>query len=211
MIDKHKPYELLRGGGGKALLIISGALTAGICLVMNLRFIPAIKIAAGGLDCFDMCFAYGADYVKRLLAAITDEGRQIYMTRQLPLDFIYPLCYLCFFAGLTVLLRKKADLFLLTPIMLTIYDYAENICILSLLRSGVVPSAAAYFVGIFTSVKTVLMYLVFAQLAVLIAAYLIGRARKKKIIVIDEEDMKREYLIGRARKKKTDPDISRDR
>ena len=38
----------------KFLLIVSAALTAEVCLVMNFALIPSIERGAGGLRCFDM-------------------------------------------------------------------------------------------------------------------------------------------------------------
>ena len=175
---------------GTAVLIVSAALTAAICLVMNLFLIPAIEREAGGLACFDMRFGYGEAYAQGFLYELTPAGRALYLTRQLPLDFFYPLAYLICFCGLILKLRRRADALLLLPALLALTDYAENLCILAMLRADELPTGLAVFSGVCTSVKTVLMYLVFAVLAALAIGWAVRRKKEKARAAASGKDRK---------------------
>ena len=151
---------------GKFLLIVSAALTAAVCLVMNFALIPSIERGAGGLRCFDMKGYYSPEYAREFLAAISSEAREIYRFRQLPLDFFYPVVYSLFFIGAFTRLRKKLGAPALLPLLLAAFDYAENICEARLLSADSLIPAVAAAGGVCTAVKTALMYLCFFLLAV---------------------------------------------
>ena len=53
---------------GTVAVILSGALTALISLVMNLVLIPKIEESTNGIRCFDMNFAYSFETAKEFLA-----------------------------------------------------------------------------------------------------------------------------------------------
>ncbi len=173
-----KTESMLLSRRGKYLLIVSAALTAAVCLVMNLALIPAIERGAGGLRCFDMKGYYSPDYAREFLAAISAEAREIYRFRQLPLDFFYPFAYSVFFIGAFTRLQKKLGAPALLPLLLAAFDYAENICEARLLSAdGVIPPAAAAAGGICTAVKTALMYLCFLCLIVFLVRAVIRRRK----------------------------------
>ena len=162
-------------------LIVSGALTAAICLIMNLWLIPAIESAAGGLKAFDMrSFGYTTGEAREFLGALSEEGRQVYLTRQLPLDFFYPVCYTAFFMLAIVALTKKRSPWLILPALLAVADYAENALILSFLKKNAVPDVLGAIAGYVTAAKSLLMTAVFVLLAVLFVLWLVRRARQKK-------------------------------
>lgn len=161
------------------LLITTGILTAGICLVMNMWFIPQIESAAQGLKCFDMRFGYTYQEAVQFLKALSAEGKDIYLTRQLPLDFVYPLAYGSFFALLFTALRGKKSSLNFLPLLLMAADYIENVSILQMLRHdpSYLTNAQVSIASGATIVKTVLMYLCFLVIIVLLIMYL---ARRKK-------------------------------
>ena len=162
-----KPY--------RAALLVSGALTLGICAVMNLALIPTIETAAGGLRCFDMRFGYSFDEALAFLSALTPEGRGIYLWRQLPLDLLYPLAYGAFFLLAISGLQKRKTPLLACPVLLAAADYAENACVFLMLR-GDAPSKALVAAGSAATVaKTLLMYLCFLLLLVLLLRAVIKR------------------------------------
>lgn len=162
---------------GTVLLVISGVLTAAICLIMNLILIPAIESAAGGLTVFDMSFLYSADDARAFLQAISEDGKNTYLYRQLPLDFFYPVCYGCFFVFALAKLQKKLGAFSLAPLFLMAFDYAENISVVIMLKKAEFSSSLALLGSAFTTVKTVLMYAVFVLIIVLAVRAVV---RKKK-------------------------------
>ncbi|MCR5041445.1 MAG: hypothetical protein K6C36_05010 [Clostridia bacterium] len=162
----------------KILLWVSGCATAVICLVMNLWLIPAIEKNTGGIRCFDMqSFGYTRETALRFLELIGDDGRSIYLRAQLPLDFIYPVCYTSFFSLLLVRLQKRATPLLALPILLAVSDYAENVCSIIMLRAMTVGEATAAFASACTVAKTALMY---ATILVIVVLALVRAVKKRR-------------------------------
>jgi hypothetical protein len=174
--------EKKRSKAFAAALIVAGALTAAICLIMNLWLIPAIESAAGGLKAFDMrSFGYTTGEAREFLGALSEEGRQIYLTRQLPLDFVYPVCYTAFFVlSILALTKKRGRLWVILPALLAAFDYAENSFILSFLKKNAAPDVVGAIAGGVTAVKSLLMTAVFVLLAVLFVLWVVRRAKQKK-------------------------------
>jgi len=165
----------------KWLTIISGALTAAICAVMNLMLIPQIEAGTGGIRCFDMNFAYNYETAKQFLGLLTDEGRQIYLGRQLPLDFVYPVAYGLFFGLLIYTLSRGRKALLIFPALLVAADYIENICVMQMLKSADISRTLVSIASIATAAKTILMYLCILLIIALIVYFFI--TKKKKDIV----------------------------
>lgn len=174
-----KTERLILSGKGAVILIVSASLTAIICLVMNLILIPGIESAANGLRCFDMRLFYSADDARAFLQALSAEGRETYLLRQLPLDFLYPVCYGCFFIFAFVRLQKRLNASALLPLLLAAFDYAENTCILLMLRSADFDPRTAVCGSAFTTAKTLLMYGIFILLLVFLVRAVL-RKRKEK-------------------------------
>ncbi len=176
MQNKEAPWYLSKKSA--AALAAAAVLTAAICLVMNLLLIPAIESGAAGLRCFDMRFGYSAAEARAFLGALSDEARSTYLRIQLPLDFLYPLCYCAFFSlALLRLNRQKTPLALL-PLLLAFFDYGENLCVLFMLRA-LEPDVRLIAAGSgFTRGKTVLMYGVFTLLLVFFVRRLVQKRRK---------------------------------
>lgn len=170
------------GSVQRIALIVSGALTAGICLVMNLYLIPAIEKNAGGLRVFDMrSFGYTQEEGRAFLAALTEEGTRLYLTRQLPLDLLYPVAYTLFFVLLLGLLLKKHKELRFFPLLLTAADLTENVCLFRLLGQGTGSDALLTVASTATVVKTVLMTAVFVLILVLLVLRLWKRKKQKDL------------------------------
>ena len=166
----------------RLILIVSGALTAVICLVMNLWLIPEIEKTTEGLRCFDMnSFGYTHEQAQRFLSLLGDRGRDLYLHVQLPLDFVYPAAYTAFFiTAMRALNKKKTPLWLL-PAALMLSDVIENVCSIVMLRTMTVSPALAGFASAVTVVKSVLMTAVFVLLAVLLVLWLVKRKKRIEI------------------------------
>ena len=177
-----KTESMILSRKGTAILIVSAVLTAGICLIMNLILIPAIERSTGEIPCFDMNFLYSADTARSFLQALSAEGKNIYLHRQLPLDFFYPLCYGSFFIFAFVKLQRKLNGFAAIPLLLMAFDYAENACIEVMLRSAQFSTHTAVLGSAFTSAKTILMYSTF----ILLIVFIIRTVLKKKKSVTAE-------------------------
>ena len=163
--------------------ITGGVFTAAICLAMNFYLIPQIEAETNGIRCFDMNFGYTPETARLFLSLIGEKGRFIYLHRQLPLDFVYPVFYTLLFVSLICHLCKNKKLlkaFLVLPLLLALADYAENIMSVIMLKSGVPSDAFARAASCITAVKTVLMYLIILIIIILLVKHLISRKGEKK-------------------------------
>ncbi len=164
----------------KPIIIVLLVLTLTVTATMNAVLLPAITAEAGGLPCFDMrMLGYGEQEVAAFLSALSARGRDLYLHAQLPLDFVYPVLYTLLFCALLTALRDKATKLLALPLLLAVFDYGENVCLVRLLSAGVtaVPVSLA---STFTVVKSLLMVAVFALILVLFCLRLAGKRKKKR-------------------------------
>ena len=162
----------------KITAVISGVLTAAICAVMNFIFIPSIEKGAA-TRCFDMTFGYGFTDALRFLSTISAEGKATYLYRQLPLDFIYPIAYCVFFCVLIYLLMESKSLLFIFPVMLAIFDYIENVCVAVMLKTDLPSIVFVSFASSATMMKSLLMYVCFLLIAVLIILRIVANTKKK--------------------------------
>ncbi len=168
---------------GRQVLILF-VLTNAIYLTMLNVSIPTLIGFADGQLIFDMSPAgYSYQQAQGLLAALGDEGRQYYLTTQLPLDVLYPLLFTLCYSSLLLWLTKAGKLtsriwryFAYTPLLVSLFDYAENLCIWQMLTQY--PNLSESLVQLssaFTVVKSTLTMLYF----VTVLAALIGIALNK--------------------------------
>ena len=131
-----------RWANGRTVVISLLAAMAVYCYMVFVS-IPAVMAYEGKLRLFDMKpLGFDFEYAKLLLLSLGTEGRQVYLTRQLPIDMIYPLLFAISGGLLLYYLFKKAAptrprflLLSLVPILAGLCDYLENIGIISMLRS----------------------------------------------------------------------------
>ena len=137
IIEKLKTYAT-----GRRVLWLFG-ITTGVYLAMLLYTIPSVLESAPGMKLFDMSpGGYSYETATNLLDAIGPTGREKYLQRQLPIDFIYPgLFAVTYTLMLLWLFGKRMDpkskifLLVLVPAAAGLFDYIENIGILSMLIS----------------------------------------------------------------------------
>lgn len=163
----------------KAGLIISGALTALICAAMNFVLIPKIEETTNGIRCFDMNFGYSPADAQSFLESISKISRHIYLCFQLPLDFIYPICYCMFFVLLITVLSKKKTKLVIVPLILALFDYTENIFTVVFLNKTITNTNIFYVSSTVTAIKTVLMYICFLIIIVLIIKKIISKKKEQ--------------------------------
>ena len=164
----------------RPLLFISGALTLLICAVMNLWLIPAIENSTQGLRCFDMNLFYTPQQARQFLSLLSEEGKSLYLTRQLPLDFFYPVAYTAFFVLAIRFAARRHTKLIYLPFLLAVSDYGENICVLRMLKSDTFPDALAVTGSVFTATKTVLMYVCIITILMLLVRYGLTRRKERK-------------------------------
>lgn len=157
-----------------------------VYFVMVLYTIPEVTQHAPGMKLFDLLPAgYSLAYALDLLSTLGEEGRSLYLHRQLPLDFIYPALFAvscCF--GLAWLLAKvfskdsKLFYFCLVPLAAGLFDYLENICVASMLV--LYPDISQQLVFVASAMTILKSVLTTAFFVVLITVTIIYLRHKRK-------------------------------
>ena len=129
---------------------VSGKKVLGLFMLTNLVYafmlmvtIPKTMGFANGMNLLDMMpTGYDYTYVNELFSALGDNGRETYLTNQIPVDMIYPLLFGLTYSFLLAYFLKKINklktpfIYLcLLPIIAGIADYFENIGIITMLNS----------------------------------------------------------------------------
>jgi hypothetical protein len=152
--------------------------------------IPKVMAFAGGMKVLDMMAGgYDAAYVNTLLNDLGEEGRNAYLYNQMPLDFAYPFLFgITYCLLLAYILNKlgKSEKFLfylcLIPLLSCVLDYAENIGIVTMLKSYPNNSVVLSLVtSVFTVLKSASTTLYFITLLVTLVALGMKRIAIRKI------------------------------
>ena len=113
---------------------------AAVYATMLLWTLPAISAEAGGLAPFDMRpLGYSFDEARAFLAALSAEGRELYLHVQLWLDILYPVLLAATLVLAIILLTTPGWLrwLLIVPALLgMVFDYLENLAIGRMLEAG---------------------------------------------------------------------------
>ena len=140
----------------------------------------------GGANILDFEFGYNYDEAYRILTALGAEGRAFHLTRILPLDFLLPLSYALCFAGWIALFikhlsfRKWINYSLFVPVLAMLFDWAENIGIIAMLRSYPgFPEWAAYLSSCAGMLKTIFTTISISLIAILLIIFVIKKLRNR--------------------------------
>jgi hypothetical protein len=173
-------YESWINGSRLRLLFI---IATAIYLVMVLITLPYLSQQAGGLQMFDLIpRGYDIQYTNQLLDALGEGGRWHYLTRQIPLDLLYPGLLSAVLCGAWLMLLKSGQIsasflrgFTTVAVLAGLADYGENIAVATMLVSfpdislGLVTTASLLtiiksgFTTIFFIALTILAGTVFYQ------------------------------------------------
>tara|TARA_B110000881_G_C18507629_1_gene480445 strand:+ start:548 stop:1111 length:564 start_codon:yes stop_codon:yes gene_type:complete len=131
-----------RHSTGRVILVLF-TLTMAVYSTMLLYSIPLVSAFAPDRLLFDLSPAgYSFTYANELLTALGEEGRDAYLFTQLPLDFIYPGLFSITYSLMLVWLFAKTCkvestiyYFALVPFVAGIFDYIENVFIISMINS----------------------------------------------------------------------------
>ena len=123
----------------KVLLLF--LLTNIVYAVMLTVTIPKTMTFSNGLKLLDMMpLGYDLDYINTLFETLGENGRQVYLTNQLPVDMIYPFLFgisYCLLIGFFLKKLNKLDSFFFylcfLPLIAGIADYLENFGIFTML------------------------------------------------------------------------------
>ncbi|MBU2946576.1 hypothetical protein [Zobellia uliginosa] len=154
--------QLEKQHSGKKVLALF-LLTNFVYAYMLLVTIPATMAFSNGLQLLDMMPAgYELEYVNTLFNTLGDTGRQTYLTKQIPVDMMYPLLFAISYAAVLAYFLKKLQnlnpkfLYLcLLPIIAGIADYLENIGIISMLNAyPTVTETSVHITSMFSIIKS---------------------------------------------------------
>lgn len=127
--------------GKKVLLLF--LLANIVYAVMLIVTIPKTMTFSNGLKLLDMMpLGYDLEYINTLFETLGENGRQVYLTNQLPVDMIYPFLFgisYCLLIGFFLKKLNKLDTFYFylcfLPLIAGIADYLENFGIFTMLNN----------------------------------------------------------------------------
>lgn len=152
-------------------------LTNIIYVTMLVVTIPMVTSHSGGMKLPDMMpTGYSPEYMNTLMNTLGETGRNIYLFNQLPLDMVYPFLFgisYCLLLGYFLKKLGKLDSKLiylcLLPLIAGIFDYAENIGVITILNTF--PSHSdklSALTSIFSVIKSVSTTVFFTILIIVI-------------------------------------------
>lgn len=136
---KSKIRKHLNGKLILFLFVITNIVYASMMLIT----IPQVMQYSNGMQLLDMLpVGYDHAYVRALFDTLGSQGRSTYLYRQIPLDMLYPglfgISYCLVMAYLLNKLEKLESNFFylcLIPVFAGIFDYGENIGIITITKS----------------------------------------------------------------------------
>lgn len=176
---------------------IPGVITAGATFLILLLLINGgwgvaeLLRMTGGVNILDFSFGYSAQEAYAQLDAMGEAGRAFYRTRIIPLDFPFPAAYALFYMSAMGFLLKGQGLgakryttaLLSVPLVAMLADWAENICILSMLNAYPDQLSVVSILGsCFTILKFVCTYATVAILVYLALRRVMLRVRKRRVV-----------------------------
>ena len=172
--------------GKKVLLLF--LLTNIVYTLMLVVTIPKTMTFSNGMKLLDMMpTGYDLEYINRLFEALGENGRQVYLTNQIPVDMIYPFLFgvsYCLLIGYFLKKLNKLDsvFFYLCflPLIAGIADYAENFGIISMLNSFPdLSPITAKVTNVFSMIKSMTTTIFFVALMITLLMLGIKKIRGK--------------------------------
>lgn len=169
------------------LILILFFIMMSIYGLMLLVTIPKVMEYSGGMKLLDMMpSGYSNEYILKLMNSLGEEGRNKYLTIQIPFDMIYPGLFAITWCLIFVYFLKKAfpvnkHFYYISflPVIAGISDYLENAGIITILTSWpeqnfIVFRLTNYF-SILKSVTTTIFFIALLILLIILAIKLINR------------------------------------
>ena len=173
---------------GKTILVLF-ILTQGIYLVMLGITIPQVREYTGEMEVFDLrAQGYSTDYALELLETLGEQGRDLYLTRQIPMDLIYPGLYLVTYTLLLSYIFEHAfsdgsfmQHLVFVPVLGGVFDYLENIGIIVMLTTYPdFSSTVAQATNLFSVSKSLFTTVFFVLLIVGLVKWFLNPAGQRK-------------------------------
>ncbi|GAB1308652.1 hypothetical protein KH5_13350 [Urechidicola sp. KH5] len=179
---------------------ISGKKVLGLFILTNLIYtimltvtIPKTMEFSNGMKLLDMMpTGYDFNYVNELFTSLGENGRMTYLTKQIPVDMIYPLLFGLSYSLLLGYFLKKLNklkspfIYLcLIPIIAGITDYLENIGIIIMLKNyPELKETAVYTTNIVSVIKSISTSIFFIALIVILISLGIKVLKRKTSVNI---------------------------
>ena len=173
---------------GKKILFLF-LLTNFVYAFMLIVTIPKVMTFSNGLKLLDMMpTGYDSDYVNLLFETLGDHGRYAYLYNQIPIDMIYPLLFgisycliLAYFLNKLHKLKNPLFYLCLLPLIAGLFDYMENIGIITMLANY--PNNSQILIKItngFTIIKSLTTTVYFLSLIIILIILGIKTLNRKK-------------------------------
>ncbi|MBD3327899.1 hypothetical protein GF340_01195 [Candidatus Peregrinibacteria bacterium] len=172
---------------GRNILILF-IITQMLYAFMLMVTIPQVSEYAGDMVLFDLKpEGYSVDYAQGLLETLGEDGRDLYLTHQIPVDFLYPGFFAVTYMLLLSFIFKRVfsddswmQVLVFVPFLAGIFDYLENIGIIAMLTQYPdLPSAIVTLSSVFSVGKSTLTTLSFVLLFVAIGIWLYQNLKKR--------------------------------
>jgi hypothetical protein len=192
LYGKHMIKKLSNKISGKLVLLLF-SITNVVYISMLFYSLPKVSSYAPELVLFDMSpTGYNYATAMSLLKELGSKGRDVYLSLQLPLDFIYPTLFSLTYSFLIIWLVKRFKLLwsmcywiAFLPIAVGLFDYAENFgIILMLMHFPEVSEVLVQVSSFFTVLKSMLTTLYFVALLVMVLFILLRRYQQKQHDII---------------------------
>jgi len=187
-----KTLNVLKKHASGRTVIVLFTLTMAIYLLMLFYSIPMVESFAPNTALFDLSpSGYSYQHAMSLLEELGNEGRQIYISLQLPLDFVYPGLFAVSYTLLLIWLFAKSikdtsRIYYLAfiPALGGLFDYLENVYIIRMINSF--PDLSPRLVQIastFTLLKSIFTTIFFLLLFAGLAAFVFTKYKTKLVSV----------------------------
>ena len=177
--------KFLNGRTVLTLFIITSCVYAFMLVVT----IPHVMAFSGGMPLLDMMpTGYAHDYVVSLLAALGAGGRDAYLTKQIPVDMIYPGLFGITYALVFLFFLKKINntttywtLISYLPLIAGVCDYIENFFFIKMIKSyPIISEGSVTIASAFSIMKSSATTLYFISLSLLLISLGVKAFRKSK-------------------------------
>lgn len=191
MINKLKQVQQNTKKVNWGIIIILYVLQILIFQFMLRVTFPVIQENLGELQMFDMMKnGYDVSIAERILAVMGEEGRNLYLHVQMPIDFVYPvLMAVVYYLVLVKTSTTFRYSYYVFPVLLILCDWMENICIIWMLSGHMVTRGLVAFCNICTRTKAIVGdYILYFASLIGIVVYVIRWFRNRHINKNTEED-----------------------
>lgn len=191
MINKLKQVQQNMKKVNWGIIIILYVLQILIFQFMLRVTFPVIQANLGELQMFDMMKnGYDVSVAEQILAVMGEEGRNLYLHVQMPIDFVYPvLMAVVYYLVLVKTSTTFRYSYYVFPVLLTLCDWMENVCIIWMLSGHMVTRGLVAFCNICTRTKAIVGdYILYFASLIGIVVYLVRWFRNRHINKNTEED-----------------------